>query len=77
MYKVIGAVTDNGEFFEIQPKFAKNIITGYKAIGVNPNCKNQEVAVKLAAFLGSEDAQLAHFKLRAQEIGRASCRERV
>ena len=33
---------------------------------LNPNCKNQEVAVKLAAFLGSEDAQLAHFKLRAQ-----------
>lgn len=30
---------------------------GSKAIGVNPNCKNQEVAVKLAAFLGSEDAQ--------------------
>ena len=29
MYKVIGAVTDNGEFFEIQPKFAKNIITGF------------------------------------------------
>ena len=39
---------------------------GSKAIGVNPNCKNQEVAVKLAAFLGSEDAQLAHFKLRGQ-----------
>ena len=29
MYKVIGAITDNGEFFEIQPKFAKNIITGF------------------------------------------------
>ena len=29
MYKVIGAVTDNGEFFEVQPKFAKNIITGF------------------------------------------------
>ena len=29
MYKVIGAVVDNGEFFEIQPKFAKNIITGF------------------------------------------------
>lgn len=23
MYKVIGAITDNGEFFEVQPKFAK------------------------------------------------------
>ena len=29
MYKVISAVVDNGEFFEIQPKFAKNIITGF------------------------------------------------
>ena len=29
MYKVISAVTDNGEFFEVQPKFAKNIITGF------------------------------------------------
>ncbi len=39
---------------------------GSKAIGVNPNCANQEIAVKLAAYLGSEDAQLAHFKLRGQ-----------
>ena len=39
---------------------------GSKAIGVNPNCKNQEVAVKLAAYLGSEDAQLKHFELRKQ-----------
>lgn len=29
MYKVISAVTDNGEFFEVQPKFAKNIIIGF------------------------------------------------
>ncbi len=29
MYKVISAVTDNGDFFEVQPKFAKNIITGF------------------------------------------------
>jgi len=29
MYKVITAITDNGEFFEVQPKFAKNIITGF------------------------------------------------
>jgi len=29
MYKVIGAVVDNGEFFEVQPKFAKNIIVGF------------------------------------------------
>ena len=31
MYKVISAITDNGEFFEVQPKFAKNIITGFAA----------------------------------------------
>lgn len=29
MYKVISAITDEGEFFEVQPKFAKNIITGF------------------------------------------------
>lgn len=29
MYKVITAITDNGDFFEVQPKFAKNIITGF------------------------------------------------
>ncbi len=29
MYKVIAAITDNGEFFEVQPKFAKNIIVGF------------------------------------------------
>jgi len=29
MYKVISAVTDNGEFFEVQPKFARNIIIGF------------------------------------------------
>lgn len=29
MYKVIAAVTDNGEFLEVQPKFAKNIIVGF------------------------------------------------
>ena len=39
---------------------------GSKAIGVNPNCENQEIAVKLAAYLGSADSQLAHFELRGQ-----------
>ena len=29
MYQVITAITDNGEFFEVQPKFAKNIIVGF------------------------------------------------
>ncbi|MBR3390150.1 MAG: methylmalonyl-CoA carboxyltransferase, partial [Prevotella sp.] len=29
MYKVISAIVDNGEFLEVQPKFAKNIIVGF------------------------------------------------
>ncbi len=29
MYKVIAAITEEGEFFEVQPKFAKHIITGF------------------------------------------------
>lgn len=39
---------------------------GSKAIGVNPHCKNQPAAVALAAYLGSEEAQLKHFELRGQ-----------
>jgi arabinogalactan oligomer/maltooligosaccharide transport system substrate-binding protein len=35
---------------------------GSKCIGVNPNCKNQKAALQLALFLGSKDAQLAHYK---------------
>ena len=31
MYKVIGAIIDNGEFFEIQPDYAKNIIMASRA----------------------------------------------
>lgn len=38
--------------------------TGSKALGVNPNAKNQKAAVELASFLGSEQAQLDHFTLR-------------
>ncbi|WP_337806642.1 acyl-CoA carboxylase subunit beta, partial [Prevotella pectinovora] len=46
MYKVIGAIVDNGEFFEVQPKFAKNIIVGFarfngQSVGVvanQPSC---------------------------------------
>ena len=42
MYKVIGAITDNGEFFEVQPKFAKNIIIGFarfngRSVGIVAN----------------------------------------
>lgn len=29
MYRVIGAIVDDGEFFEVQPKFARNIIIGF------------------------------------------------
>ena len=46
MYKVIAAITDNGEFFEVQPKFAKNIIVGFarfngQSVGIvanQPSC---------------------------------------
>lgn len=33
MYKVIGAVVDDGEFFEIHKDFAKNIIVGFAHMG--------------------------------------------
>ncbi|WP_028896320.1 acyl-CoA carboxylase subunit beta [Prevotella sp. HUN102] len=53
MYKVIKAVTDNGDFFEIQPKFAKNIITGFarfngQSVGI--------VANQPSAYAGVLDA---------------------
>ena len=46
MYKVISAITDDGEFFEVQPKFAKNIIVGFarfngQSVGIvanQPSC---------------------------------------
>ena len=37
---------------------------GSKAIGVNPKAKDQQVAVALALYLGSEDAQKAHYEER-------------
>ena len=37
---------------------------GSKAIGVNPNAEYPQVAVALAAFLGSSDAQKAHLEMR-------------
>lgn len=37
---------------------------GTKCIGVNPNSKNQDAAVALAAYLGSKDAQKSHFEAR-------------
>lgn len=46
MYKVISATVDNGEFFEVQPKFARNIIVGFarfngQSVGIvanQPSC---------------------------------------
>ena len=37
---------------------------GVKAIGVNPNCKNQAAAVALASWLGGEEAQYDHLDMR-------------
>ena len=36
---------------------------GSKAIGVNPNCDNMVAAIELAVFLGSEEAQQAHYEM--------------
>ena len=46
MYKVIGAIVDNGEFFEVQKDYARNIIVGFarfngQSVGIvanQPNC---------------------------------------
>lgn len=37
---------------------------GSKAVGVNPNAENMEVAMSLAAYLASEAAQTAHYEMR-------------
>jgi len=37
---------------------------GSKAIGVNPNCENPQVAMSLAAYLSGEEAQQAHYDER-------------
>ena len=37
---------------------------GSKAVGVNPNAKNQKAAMQFAAFLASADSQLVRFQLR-------------
>lgn len=41
---------------------------GSKAYGVNPNSKNMEAAVALAAWLGSADMQALHEELRAGAV---------
>lgn len=37
---------------------------GSKAVGVNPNAENMEVAMSLAAYLAGEAAQNAHYEMR-------------
>ena len=37
---------------------------GSKAIGVNPNAENQQVAMSLAAYLAGEKAHTAHYEMR-------------
>lgn len=51
-------VTINGKEDTIKP------FSGSKAIGVNPNCENQDVAVALALYLGSEECQKIRFETR-------------
>ena len=51
-------ITINGEAKQLK-SFA-----GSKAIGVNPNCENLVVAVALARYLGSEEAQKVHYEMR-------------
>lgn len=38
---------------------------GSKAIGVNPNSENMQVAVALAKYLGGAEAQKAHYEMRS------------
>ncbi len=50
MYQVISAVVDNGEFFEVQPNFAKNLIIGFarfngQTVGIVANQPKQLAGV--------------------------------
>ena len=50
MYEVIAGIVDNGEFLEVQPKFAKNIIIGFarfngQSVGIVANQPNQLAGV--------------------------------
>ena len=50
MYEVIGGIVDNGEFFEVQPSFARNIIVGFarfdgESVGIVANQPNQLAGV--------------------------------
>ena len=48
----------NGEDAQLMP------FAGSKAVGVNPNAKNQKAAMQFAAFMASADSQLLRFQLR-------------
>ena len=50
-------ITINGEAKQLRA------YAGSKCIGVNPNAKNMKAALALAVFLGSKDAQLAHYTM--------------
>lgn len=56
---VLPSITINGEAKQMK-SFA-----GSKAIGVNPNSQYPQVAVALAKFLGSAEAQQSHYDLRS------------
>ena len=50
MYEVIGGIVDNGEFFEVQPSFARNIIIGFarfdgQSVGIIANQPKQLAGV--------------------------------
>ena len=50
MYEVISSIVDNGEFFEVQPNYAKNIIVGFarfngESVGVVANQPKQLAGV--------------------------------
>ena len=50
MYEVISSVVDNGEFFEVQPNYAKNIIVGFarfngESVGIVANQPKQLAGV--------------------------------
>ena len=67
MYKVISAITDDHEFFEVQPKFAKNIIVGFarfngQSVGIvanQPSCYAGVLDVN-ASRKGARGAQLLY-----------------
>ena len=52
------SITINGEAKQLKS------FSGTKAIGVNPACEYPQVAVALAAYLGGEKGQKAHYDLR-------------